>query len=768
MRRKVFHLWLYSYLIILFIPILITTTVLVYSQNMLDSEVNRANDALLHQVRQAVDNQINDIRRMGTQLANEPKVLSYYSRYNYDRPDVKLLGNELISSLRSYTVANGTISDIYLFDKRNRYALTTSTYLSGEELYRRFRQTYRPVDDFTYEQWLAWLDGSGKGAFRSLNTGTDGATGLLVYTQSLPVQQTQEPPAVLVILLKQERLISQIESISQGLMYILDDRNRPVLATGSPADVTGIALHDLPEDSGFQNVLIGGEQAAATYISSADTGWKYVSVVPLSIYSEKVTMLKRLIVVSFLLCIGLGGGFVYWFTHRNYRPIRHMIDMVSSKVKSNLERGGNEFSVLQRFISESAAFEEETRRKMREHEKTGVNHILGRLLKGKFDMSVSPSQVFDMLDIRFESDRFVVLLVQIEDYEKLFSQPADLIPEQKLHFLYLMVTNIFEEMLGERYKVYFSEVDGMIACVVNIRDECEEASKEDIFQAVREAQATLSNGFLVQMSIGISDIHSRQASIPKCYGEALEALGYKFVLGPNQVISYGMIQSPRHNIEYSLELERQLINFIATGNYEEAGSLLHRILLQNFTGGTLSNQFGKLLMFELAGTMLKAVEQVQIGNEEMIARKNNFIMQVAECGTFVEMEKMSLSFLRDVCDYIQDKKKSHNSGLKDRILDYVHEHVTDTNLSLTDISLAFNMNPTYLSRFFKEQTGENLVDYVNQSRILLAKQLLRATSASLNEISEQVGFASSQSLIRVFKKYEGITPGQFRTQHHAG
>ncbi|GJM72775.1 hypothetical protein HMSSN036_49910 [Paenibacillus macerans] len=59
--------------------------------------------------------------------------------------------------------------------------------------------------------------------------------------------------------------------------------------------------------------------------------------------------------------------------------------------------------------------------------------------------------------------------------------------------------------------------------------------------------------------------------------------------------------------------------------------------------------------------------------------------------------------LRDVCDYIQDKKKSHNSGLKDRILDYVHEHVTDTNLSLTDISLAFNMNPTYLSRFLKNK-----------------------------------------------------------------
>ena len=84
------------------------------------------------------------------------------------------------------------------------------------------------------------------------------------------------------------------------------------------------------------------------------------------------------------------------------------------------------------------------------------------------------------------------------------------------------------------------------------------------------------------------------------------------------------------------------------------------------------------------------------------------------------------------------------------------------DLSLTSLSLKFEVNAPYLSRFIKEQSGETFIDYVNKQRVQLAKQLMTETDDTITDITQKVGFSNSNTFIRVFKRYEGITPGQFR------
>jgi len=74
------------------------------------------------------------------------------------------------------------------------------------------------------------------------------------------------------------------------------------------------------------------------------------------------------------------------------------------------------------------------------------------------------------------------------------------------------------------------------------------------------------------------------------------------------------------------------------------------------------------------------------------------------------------------------------------------------------------MNPSYLSYFFKEQTGENFIDYLNKVRIEKAKELLKDSSMSLSEIASQVGYSNAGYFNRIFKKIVGITPGQYRNR----
>nr|WP_249435725.1 helix-turn-helix transcriptional regulator [Paenibacillus sp. Marseille-Q4541] len=73
------------------------------------------------------------------------------------------------------------------------------------------------------------------------------------------------------------------------------------------------------------------------------------------------------------------------------------------------------------------------------------------------------------------------------------------------------------------------------------------------------------------------------------------------------------------------------------------------------------------------------------------------------------------------------------------------------------------MTPYALSKAFKQVAGINFIDYVTFRRMDMAKRLLRETDLKINEIADQVGYQHSY-FNRIFKKQEGLTPGQYRDQ----
>lgn len=84
------------------------------------------------------------------------------------------------------------------------------------------------------------------------------------------------------------------------------------------------------------------------------------------------------------------------------------------------------------------------------------------------------------------------------------------------------------------------------------------------------------------------------------------------------------------------------------------------------------------------------------------------------------------------------------------------------NLTVEFLSSLFYMNSSYLSHLFKKQTGQKYAQYLNSVRIQKAKELLASSDRKLYQIAKAVGYDNSKYFFRVFKKWEGMTPEQYR------
>lgn len=71
-------------------------------------------------------------------------------------------------------------------------------------------------------------------------------------------------------------------------------------------------------------------------------------------------------------------------------------------------------------------------------------------------------------------------------------------------------------------------------------------------------------------------------------------------------------------------------------------------------------------------------------------------------------------------------------------------------------------NPKYISRVFKEETQEGILDYMNRLRVKKAKVLIKSGRFSLEQISEMAGYASPKTFRRAFQKETGMTPAGYR------
>lgn len=107
--------------------------------------------------------------------------------------------------------------------------------------------------------------------------------------------------------------------------------------------------------------------------------------------------------------------------------------------------------------------------------------------------------------------------------------------------------------------------------------------------------------------------------------------------------------------------------------------------------------------------------------------------------------------------------QSKVSRSTERVMRYIREHYKE-EITLSVISEQLYLNPGYISRMLKEQTGKNFTDILAQVRVEKAVWLLENTNMYVYEIAEEVGYQNLKYFYQMFKKITGKAPNEYREE----
>lgn len=120
----------------------------------------------------------------------------------------------------------------------------------------------------------------------------------------------------------------------------------------------------------------------------------------------------------------------------------------------------------------------------------------------------------------------------------------------------------------------------------------------------------------------------------------------------------------------------------------------------------------------------------------------------------------AFKLLADRSNFLIDNTKTRD--LVAAAKDYINNNYT-AKITLSDISQYLYVNSSYLSRVFKERTGQSITEYINQFKMEKAENLLQFTTIPIAHIAYHLGFSDPNYFTRIFKQVTGLSPSEYRT-----
>lgn len=400
--------------------------------------------------------------------------------------------------------------------------------------------------------------------------------------------------------------------------------------------------------------------------------------------------------------------------------------------------------------------EKKLKRQLRESLPVLREKYLKYVLTNKLEL-ISFKKRYQYLDVNLGEKNFVVMAFAVEENK--------IKEKEKSQLVMIGIKNLIGEIINDSLQgEVLEELSSMIIAIINYNEISNEIEAIEYLQKIgQKIKNAVEKSYNLCLTIGIGRLYKESEYIGDSYKEALEALEYKMFLGKGEVIYYNDVTVSRDNFPmlYPFSKEEQIIKALKIGDVINLKGYIKDFLEFYFNKEQILPRYFKKACMQLTYIILRKLVEWDMELDIYRNSNNNIEIDIDNAESYKKLKEILTKFIINIAAEINKRNKCQNQYYVDKACKYI-ENNFNKQISLQDISNSVHLTKNYFANLFKSQTGNTVMEYLTEIRINKAQELIKETDLKIYEIAERVGYNNSNYFIKVFKKFLGTTPNNYR------
>ncbi|TLS48701.1 helix-turn-helix transcriptional regulator [Paenibacillus antri] len=755
-HTKVFRNFLISYLVILAIPSIAGYMSYRTSINVTTSVSIENSVTQLQKSKELLERRMAEVEGLTRQLAiNQDLAVLINERATQESVNVYGIW-KMMRDVTAVGQTNDFLRHFFIYLQNYNVVLAPgSAYFRPEHYYAIYHYA-----DLPFEEWREQvLDATHRSELIPLKEFVSGTqrTSVITYMQSLPLDSFHDTsPAVVVVVIDEAAIASLLSGITDrygGWVRVGDEQGGVVSLTGIEESAVAAMAADSRFDAGRISQFY--EDDLVITIRSEKNGWVYQAGIPREALLENANKIKSITwtVTGIALFAGLLVGLA--LAYRNSAPIHRMLTVFGQEAKT----GRNAFDFLQGNIAEMITNNRKLESELRRQQPLVRDAFYKRLIAGEFQSREEIVAAAVQSGAGLGGNAGFVGIVQINGY----SGMNDVEVLNELSAARLILKQAMLDLAGP---VPITELGADKSVVMLFSEEGSEGAfdRDQADALFRHLSELLFREYKISVFAAVGNPFASITDVSLAYEQAKLALERVDPTRTNDksVVWYGETKPESDTYYYPLDVELRLLGTIRAGELEEAKRIVRMIVSENKDVRELSPEMKHQLALEIKGTLLKLLDQKTFQESEASVDVKARILALQSTESLDAFQAEVDAVMETMCHTIASKKNDMHVKIVEQIKSFVGERYSDAELTLYRIAERVERPEKYISQLFKEVTGTNLSDHLEQVRMDRAVELLKESAHTIDEIASLVGYNSSHSFRRAFKRVTGVSPSAYR------
>ena len=348
--------------------------------------------------------------------------------------------------------------------------------------------------------------------------------------------------------------------------------------------------------------------------------------------------------------------------------------------------------------------------------------------------------------------RFVLFLIKLDDFSFFIFENTDDKLKKLAHF-----RDRVQNSVRERGGCLLDLYNGTYCCLLSVKND----SPVYLKGLAREIAAELVQKAEDSFTLGISRAYDEPGRLSTAFKECLIILRNKVFFEKNSIIHIQEVKIDPDTREYPFEVEHKYIESLRFGNREKSLYILKSLVEKAVLSSKQDPVVFKGIIMEFMIAVSKSLSEDDNIDLSGVFSTQGIFNRLNSMDNFNDINQLLMDYTQQVIDYFNSRNSPGCRKIINDIKHYIQNNYF-SDITLRQVSNEYFMNESYLSDLFKRETGSSFTSFLTRVRMEKAKALLKQPDLKTPEISEMVGYGNSRYFNKIFKKYCGLTPFEYR------